>query len=179
MTDEEIKQEYEYIHKLTSEQKLNWWGEGEWIEEADEVRFEYLGFKCRIHRNYAYENEKLETMSGGNLCGYICIPKDNENYDKPYQTTNIDVHGGLTYGNIEENDEYWIGFDCGHSNDITPSMEKLYATNIDLIEIRKKYPTLPFSHMWEKTYKNIAYCIGECKSMAEQLLKPKEIQKDA
>ncbi len=165
-----IVEDIQEIHKFTSDDKLKWCGYGEWVEEPDEVLFVHEGIKCRIIRIIAKDG--AEHIFGGHLCGYICIPKTHFLYGKKYDDYNIDVHGGLTYSQLEADDEYWIGFDCGHSGDFIPSMEFFRKTNSRLKEFEKQFPVSEeFKHLsiFNPTYKNIAFCIGECKSMAEQL----------
>jgi hypothetical protein len=167
-----MTEQYEKRHLYTSDQKLEWFGYGEWVEEPDEVIFEHKGVKCMIKRMLAFEN--CGDAFGGYFCGYVCIPKNHKNYAKdPFKDFRYDCHGGLTYGRLEENEEYWIGFDCAHSGDLIPSMEKLKQSRKDLFkecfeglqEYKKMYP-----HLFINTYRNIDYCINECKSLAEQVM---------
>lgn len=80
------------------------------------------------------------------------------------------MHGSVTFNDFHKDNLYWIGFDCAHSTDILPSMEMLkkrynfHASPLD--ELREKYKDSP---IFNPTYKNISYAIGECKSLAEQL----------
>lgn len=154
---------YDEKHIYSSDQKLKCLGYGEWVEEPDEILFEYQGMKCRINRilDIVEENKCF----GGHLCGYVQIPKDHMLFEKHYDDIQIDVHGGLTYSNFYK-DEYWIGFDCAHSFDICPSTEYLYKTDPYMIELRKRYPT---SLVWKKEYRNVQYCIKECKKMIKQI----------
>jgi len=46
----DIDNERTYVHKFTSDQKLKWWGNGEWVEEADTVEWKYKGVHCEIER---------------------------------------------------------------------------------------------------------------------------------
>lgn len=43
-------------------------------------------------------------------------------YNKSYDDLPIDVHGGLTYGTIEEDGFDWFGFDCAHLGDRTQGL---------------------------------------------------------
>ncbi len=154
---------------LTREQKLNAWGEGEWIDEPDMVQFEHQGFKCEVKRIACLEYD--DTIFGGHLCGYISVEKNHPWFDYNWEAErneatyiDIDIHGGISY--LEPKGDLWeLGFDCAHSCDITPSMEHLYKTDARLIEIRRLYPVSP---IWTKSYKNINFVIEECKSLAEQ-----------
>lgn len=165
------------IHRFTSDQKLKFWGYGEWIEEPDEVTFQHNGIDCKIVRMAAPDGSNGEHMFGGHLCGYIRIPEDSPYYQKHYDDVPIEAHGGLTYGRMDCIDAgYWIGFDCSHCDDYMPSLQYLKKTLPALIEIEKRSQerikrfNLQDSLILRNSYKNIAFCIGECKSMADQLL---------
>ena len=115
----------------------------EWEDEPDYLRFteDTTGWECIIKR----------TKGLGILCGYVVIPKESILYNKHYDDelfNNIMVHGGLTYSEYEEtDDEYLIGFDCGHLDDLAPYRQDLY----------------------QGTYKNIAYVEYMCLRLARQL----------
>lgn len=165
------------VHLYTSDQKLGWWGYGEWVEEPDEVAFQHNGIDCKIVRMVAPDGPTGEYMFGGHLCGYIRIPEGNPYFQKHYDDVPIEAHGGLTYGDMDRiGAGYWIGFDCAHSHDYHPSIEHLKRTIPELIEIQKEFQetikkcNMQDSPILHKSYKNIAFCIGECKSMADQLL---------
>ena len=65
-------QEEEIIHNLTSEEKLAAWGYGEWVEEPEEIKFTYKGFRCLIHRVFFNHGSIIEL---GHFCGYLSFPK--------------------------------------------------------------------------------------------------------
>ena len=151
---------------LTPEQKIAYWDDGEWVNEPDFIEFEYEGFDCQVLRTFAFEH--TGDMFGGHLCGYVCIPESH-----PYHGINffdlkapdIEVHYGITYNQIRD-EKYWIGFDCAHSSDITPSMERYKRQNNILKELPDHFKNLP---MFNTTYKNISFAIGECKSIVDQI----------
>ena len=163
-------------HKFTSDEKLKSWGYGEWVEEPDEVTFTHNGLDCRIVRVSAIG--KPDPMYGGHLCGYVRIPENHPHFTDHYDDIPIEVHGGLTYSE-EEKHGYWIGFDCAHSFDYSPSIEYLRNTLPELIKIANDYKELKKKigvercEEFEPTYKNIRFAIGECKSMADQLVELK------
>lgn len=174
-------------HILTSDEKLTYWGYGEWVEEPDLVEFEHKGIHCRVERCSAAESNG--SIFGGHLCGYICIPKDhpwNElGWDNIFSLENPpQVHGGLTYFSSEGTD-FWIGFDCAHSGDFVPSLESLKK---EMMKIDSRYRKMKeeeealFSQLsikrrfFENTYRNISFVINECKSLAEQVLNISEIK---
>lgn len=104
------------------------WGPGPWQEESDKVEWRHPdnGLPCLIVRG-----------GGGALCGYVACPPGHPFYGadgyagEPEQ---LRVHGGITFGDKcaedgrichvarpgEPDDVWWLGFDCGHYNDIRP-----------------------------------------------------------
>jgi len=54
--------------------------------------------------------------------GYVAVPKSHPDYEKDYFDIDVDVHGGLTFGEKGEKDSelypdenlYWLGFDTAH-----------------------------------------------------------------
>ena len=56
---------------------------------------------------------------GTHPCAYIIIPVENPLYGRDYNSIDIDVHGGLTFGghhNLLE-DRWCIGWDYAHAGD--------------------------------------------------------------
>lgn len=161
-------------HIYTEEQKRQWWDEGEWCYEPDVVEFEHQSIKCLVKRVVAEEpcaNE--EHMFGGYLCGYVCIPQNHPYYHKPYEDLDIDCHKGLTFGEYGEyTNEHWIGFDCAHSGDYLPSTEKLKKRFAFENPFPMEKEFKEFS-IFNPVYRNMEYCIDQCKSIAEQLVKEK------
>lgn len=185
------------IHSLTSREKLFWLGQGEWVEEADEVDFEHVGVKCKVWRQGCEsvrlflntypdfpklsENTNAQVQAlleitgykipafGGHLCGYICL----ENHPCDFETRDeipVDCWGGITYAEKEKDGKYWIGFDCAHSGDIVPSMVEMQEgirteTRRQMLKMGLDISNSP---LFNDSYKNIDFCIKECKSMAEQ-----------
>jgi hypothetical protein len=129
------------------------WIRGEWDNEPNRVDFIHAGFSCFILR-----------APIGHLCGYVGVPNTHSCYNKHYNDIDVDVHGGLTYGekcqgvicHIPEpgmpDDVKWFGFDCAHSGDLSPSIH------------------MRFMHSYT-TYRNIGFVTREVKSLAEQLAK--------
>ncbi len=68
-----------------------------------------IEFKCYIRRQ----------PRAGHLCGYVHLTPDNDYYGYEYDDIPVSCHGGLTYGS-EHDDEWVIGFDCGHYGDYQP-----------------------------------------------------------
>ena len=111
------------------------WGLGAWTDEPDKIQYPDpdTGLPCLIVRNAL-----------GSLCGYVGVPEGHPCFGKNYDTEGtfgIEVHGGLTYAGPcdpsgdeaarichtpakgEPDHVWWLGYDCGHAWDISPSME--------------------------------------------------------
>jgi hypothetical protein len=170
----------ELKHTLTSDEKLHAWGYGEWVEEPDEGNFSHEGFSCKVIR--IIKNDGTNYIFGGHWCGYIRIPEghpwhgldDGDSYEG--EAERPAVHGGITY-RCTENDGHWIGFDCAHSGDLTPSHEVFkkqmselsdsYRASLQKLEEIEKSFKLTFR---PPTYKNLSFVVEECKSLAKQAL---------
>jgi hypothetical protein len=88
---------------------------------------EYKGFHYFILHN-----------RNGYRCGYIIVPPEHEWFGLEYDDIGADVHGGLTYGELEAS-EYWlehkgkhiIGFDCAHLYDLQdPTLPSTYTDSV-------------------------------------------------
>lgn len=150
--------------QLTTEFKLKFLGYGEWVEEPDCVIFTYKDYECRVVRVVNRDPyAPVEAYFGGHLCGYVRIPHNHPYHHKKYEDMDIDCHYGLTFGELS--DGHWIGFDCAHMEDLIPTIEKMKNENVQIRMIEKIFP-IPE----ENTYKNMNYCIEECKSIVDQLI---------
>ena len=118
--------EYNFIDKSK-------WPVGIWQSEPDKIQFqdEKTGYPCLIVRNKYM----------GFLCGYVGVDEKHPCYEKRYDDIDVNVHGGLTFSEfclIYENPEetvchtpapeepdnvWWLGFDCGHFQDLMPRFE--------------------------------------------------------
>jgi hypothetical protein len=111
------------------------------------------GLDCLIVRN-----------SVGTLCGYVGVPNTHPWYGMEHDEVNADCHGGLTFSSkcnahichdehtetIANADVWWLGFDCGHSGDLSPG-------------------SLQYGFHTSGVYRNIAYVEAECKKLALQI----------
>jgi hypothetical protein len=165
-----ISQEYKY----PSEKKLKYLGDGEWVEEPDEVAFEYNGFRCLILRIFLKEpfsDSEKDHYFGGFLNGYVDLPSTHFYFGKNYNDIEVYCHGDLTFSE-EVNGMWRIGFDCAHGGDYTPSTEYFRKTNESMIEFNKLFP-LPegFENLslFNPIYRNIEFCIDECCNIVDQL----------
>lgn len=90
------------------------WQRGPWDNEPDRADWtSKTGFKCAMRRG-----------GSGAWCGYVMIPVGHPWYRKHYDQIDVDIHGGLTYSDTgvwEVGGDWFIGFDCAHYNDITPT----------------------------------------------------------
>lgn len=143
--------------------KLNVYGFGEWIDEPDYMEFTHDGIDCKILRNPEL----------GNFCGYCKIPEGHQDFGKDYDDNPCDAYCGLTYSDQEE-DGYWIGFDCAHAGDIVPGLEKSIeearaAHDGELKECKELFPNVFKDYIFQSTYKNIDFVKAECIKIAKQI----------
>lgn len=94
---------------------------------------------------------------GGHLSGYVKIPDGCPIKHGTYDV-DVDVHGGITY-NVKEDGEHWIGFDCGHCEDIIPSIRVLC----------KKMNIHNYKDNFMCTYRGFYYVVIETRNLAEQV----------
>lgn len=163
---EDYKEERLYIDA----QKRLWWGEGEWVDEPDYVTFTSSGLKCIVHRQAIADGPKH--VFGGFLNGYVTLCEGHPWLNEGMRI-DCDVHWGITFneGNI-------IGFDCSHLGDFVPSTEMLYKADENMKKIRQEainFVSLAeekcghsLSHIFQNTYRNLAFCIEQCISLAQQ-----------
>ncbi len=147
---------------FSEELKRELWGEGEWLTEPDRVHWVYKGINCLISRS-----------ESGALCGYIEVPANHPWYQlnvfENYEEMGVDVWGGLTFGEGNDNGMWVIGFDCSHFNDFVPALEK-FMVRSELripLDVQKRLKT---SGLFNRLYKNIAFVTKEVESLADQML---------
>lgn len=126
----------------------------EWETEPDILKFQHKGMKCLV----------LRMPEMGHLCGYIRIKELPEEFDE----YDYHVHGNITFSqNIVdcsdtiksyfEDEEYVVGFDASHAEDLVPSVA---------ISLRKGQ----FSYVSGRKYRNMIYMKEETMKLAEQLV---------
>jgi hypothetical protein len=131
------------------------WNPGPWDGEPDRWEGEHEGFPILAVRNNL-----------GAWCGYAAMPPGHPWHSKNvFRDLDVDVHGGLTYGNQcqgtichvpksgEPDDVFWLGFDCNHSGDISPEMEATMGHGY---------------HEHYARYRDLGYVQDECRRLAEQ-----------
>lgn len=152
------------------------WGEGDWTTEPDKLSWTdpNTGMPCLIVRGPA-----------GALCGYVGVTEGHPLFgnSEPYEI-DVDVHGGLTYGDAcfpsddegrhichvpkagESDHVWWLGFDCAHAFDFAPGME--WTVRQAYLAKGEPVPEC-FSRNDYNVYRNVAYVMSECASLAAQL----------
>lgn len=115
-----------------------------WLTEPDEHLFESHGYVC-----HAVRRQQL-----GFWCGYIYIPMAHPYAGLWHDAVGLDVHGGLTYAE-KEGESWCFGFDCGHYDDWSPKLDKVFADG--------NYAS------GQATYKTLDFVINELDSLAKQL----------
>ncbi len=113
--------------------------------------FEWVNvIECHIQRN------KM-----GVWCGYTIIPNSFPRVASEL-SSEILVHGGITYESKDDDGNIKVGFDCGHFDDFVPLMLNIPGVS-----------DITFSG----EYRNKEYVINEVNSMVEQILNLKEIKR--
>lgn len=93
------------------------------------------------------------------LCGYVILPENHpfigiDLYDGNCENPlyGLDVHGGVTFADYINEDDYAIGFDCGHffAGDCVPRLSD-------------------FTPLAKGIWRDETYVINELKKLAEQL----------
>jgi len=104
------------------------WSAGPWDDETIDKAVwvdSVTGLDCMLHRGPT-----------GGWCGYVGVKKSHKLHGCSYNDCCLDAHGGLTFSSgcsgmsedgrgichpsDDEDHVWWLGFDAGHSGDITP-----------------------------------------------------------
>lgn len=131
-------------------------GPGPWDGEPDKAQWEHNGVACMVRRGPM-----------GAWCGYVGVPPGHPLYDG-HDEPALECHGGVTYGARCDGDEetgichvpgpgdpdplYWIGFDCGHSWDVVPTVDAKFRLGGDQV------------------YRDYGYVRQETERLADQVL---------
>lgn len=136
------------------DEKLQRYGEGPWIEEADEFEGRHMGLRFLV----------LRMPGPGVLNGYVEIPPQHPWSVKPDLTrAQIVIHGGVSYARHEypgfgkahkKTRALWVGFDTGHSGDLAPGITRFA-------------PSL--RNMPGYTYKDLNWVLERCRTLAEKI----------
>lgn len=108
----------------------------------------YKGYRYRIHHNGL-----------GYRCGYVQIPERHPWYGKSASSLDdlpvLMIHGGITFSEKDDEDNtWWIGFDCAHAGD---------AQDPDLPS-EARLSSMSFGEI-----RTLDYVENECKRMIDQL----------
>lgn len=169
----------------------NFFKDGPWCNEPDEFYFDYKNYNCVGYRNGV-----------GAWGGYVAIPIEDSFYqvhksladsDMGYEQIPIEVHGGITFGELKTDTEraqdfYIIGFDCAHSGDlygffdITKVSRELLTSCKEIIDFGTQLDELmsPLRRdRNERIYRDIEFAQQECRKMVDQIIsfnesRPKE-----
>ena len=90
--------------------------------------FDLMRFRNRkkheVLKDWIYKGLRCRVIQGPfSINGYCAVPKGHPDFGKYYGDVDVDVHGGLTFGEQGEKDNkfwpdenlYWFGFDTGHA----------------------------------------------------------------
>lgn len=124
--------------------RRNAWGPGPWQDEPDLIGWTVDGIACLVNRNEHF----------GTLNGYVGVPKACAWYglDQHALDDVVECHGGVTFAEPAPDGLWWVGFDCGHSQDLTPSFGAAFAT------------------MLGAQYRDVAYVTAAVEELARQAI---------
>ncbi len=137
-----------------------------------EREWEHAGLTCAV----------VQGCEGQHRCGYVRVPPNHPLHSMGYEEPNVEVHGGLTFAELEPCTEHpdgqgwWFGFDCAHFMDASydPNFDPTQATTQEArkriafnLELNEKYP-LHLSNEGEH-YWTQAEVEAETERLAEQL----------
>lgn len=171
----------------TAEELLKLKGDNEFVKINSSTILEGVG-------NYKSYDYVIVFYDLGHRCGYVNI-KDNDNFN----VEQIECHGGVTYyerglhfiDDPVDNNDYWIGFDCAHFNDLKdldaftkcfPSERDDYLVTMNSLILNIENPLFgkPLENPWAWkifadarlwTFSDVE---NECKNIIDQLQNIKE-----
>lgn len=116
--------------------------------EGNFHEFVYQGYECRIIRPYPISH----------LCGYVKVEKGHPCFGMHRDKVPIsdeDIHWGITFSsNMGIAGTWWIGFDCCHLGDLSPS---------DVLTYNRKND--------HEVYRTVNFVKKECKKLVRKLKK--------
>lgn len=134
-----------------------------------EREWKHAGLSCAV----------VLAREGGHRCGYVRVPPGHPAHGKDYNDPDVEVHGGLTFAEIEPCTEhedgvgFWFGFDCAHfgdaSYDPNARIEDMQTEDgkrrVEIErDMNRKYPKNHGEHYW-----TAAEVMAETEHLAEQL----------
>lgn len=139
------------------------WPPGPWQDEPDHLEWsdEATSYHCLMRRNEIF----------GFWCGYVRIEATHPYFGKS-EDLDIFVHGGITYSSDycppdrvknSSEQEWWIGFDCGHGFDYSPEWPVLRGRGLgSLLRFQYSFPEV-------YKYRDIKFVKREVENLARQL----------
>jgi hypothetical protein len=133
------------------------------MERYVEKKWDYQGLQLVVTRADLADTERVMK----HRCGYVRIPQGHVWHDKNYDDIPVDVHGGLTFSDLEaclheDGVGYWIGFDCAHLGDS-------HFPPGDLEALRYNFGSLAEGHYW-----TLPEVREETERLADQVLEMSE-----
>lgn len=109
--------------------------------------------------------------------GYVRLPKISKYYGKDYNDIPIRCHGGLTYGRSylfgqDDEETWWIGFDCGHYGDgyDVEQAKEYYQNDEEVSNQLDKMGTIhSVTNAWF-SFRTLDYVESECMSIVDQII---------
>jgi len=88
----------------------------------DMARFMTEGQEPKLLKDWTHAGLRCRVLQASHsINGYCAVPKNHPDFGKDYSDLDIDVHGGLTFGEQGGSDErwpdsnlFWFGFDTAH-----------------------------------------------------------------
>lgn len=139
------------------------WPAGPWDNEADRYEWRRGKIPCLIRRRSRF----------GYWCGYVAVPEGHPWFGRDHDQIGARVHGMLNYsggcnpqagichevGPGDDDLVWWLGFDCGHPQDVRPGVLALAVAAID--RYAKELPR-------GAVYRTADWCKVETSMLADQ-----------
>jgi hypothetical protein len=113
-------------------------------------------------------------MEASHRCGYVRVPPGHPLYLEHYDHVDVDVHGGLTFAEIEPCTEHedgqgwWFGFDCAHHMDALMDPNAISDSTRKRLEIERMF-RFPAKGELREHYWTQAEVEAEVERLADQL----------
>jgi hypothetical protein len=132
-----------------------------------EREWKHAGLSCAV----------VQRREAGFRCGYVRVPPGHPLHGKDYDAPDVDVHGGLSFAEIEpcntheDGVGWWFGWDCYHAFDmgsdpnvaiedvVSPRSRRLIEDERD-----PRWATIHGEHFWTEPE-----VVAETERLAEQL----------
>jgi hypothetical protein len=134
-----------------------------------EREWKHAGLSCAV----------VQQREASFRCGYVRVPPGHPHYGKDHDDVGVDVHGGLTFAQLEpckdheDGQGWWLGFDCHHcfdmGNDPDVELENVRSREARVsIEIERdpRWAAIRGEHYWTEPE-----VVAETERLAEQLAK--------